>query len=108
MSLLVPVRRPQTRWKQVIPVYDGRECPDCGAVCLGPKMQSRHERWHVDQLHWQERLVKSITDLFRKSGLRVAFERPGDDEDDEDDEETTGEDGYIRLAAKHDDEDDNE
>lgn len=99
MSILVPVRRPQTRWKQVIPVYDGRECPDCGAVCLGPKMQSRHERWHVDQLHWQERLIKSLAGVFRKAGLGVVFERAGNDDDDEE----IGEDGYVSLVTKNDD-----
>ena len=100
MRILVPVRRPQTRWKVIIPIYDGRECPDCGAICCGDAAVSRHERWHVDTINWEDRvtewqrkLTSSLAALFRKSGLGVTFEGPDEDDEDDDDDDD-------RLAAK--------
>jgi len=33
-------------WVLVIPIYDGRECPECRALVCGRKPQQQHERWH--------------------------------------------------------------
>jgi prophage tail gpP-like protein len=63
-----------------MPLYDGRECPDCGAVCLGSKAVDRHERHHVDQLNWQESLLQAIERIARAAGLRPRRDTGGDDE----------------------------
>jgi hypothetical protein len=36
------------KWRVVIPVSDGRECPDCYAIVRGRDGQAGHEQWHAD------------------------------------------------------------
>lgn len=33
-------------WDIKLPLYDGRECPECRAVVCGPRARKAHEAWH--------------------------------------------------------------
>lgn len=96
--------RNHPKWRQVLSLYDGRECPQCAAVCIGGAARIAHRRYHEEQLDWQRRMVDAVRSLALKAGLTVAEEEmpdsdlvtmgviaarydPEDDEDDEDDDE---------------------
>lgn len=92
------------KWRQVLSLYDGRECPECAAVCIGPAARIAHRRYHEEQRDWQRRMVDAVRTLALKAGLTVAEEEMPDadlvtmgviadrydpeDDEDEDDEET--------------------
>jgi hypothetical protein len=33
-------------WPVIIALYDGRECPRCGALVCGPRAKRKHESYH--------------------------------------------------------------
>ena len=45
MPLFQSVRRAK-RWPVVIPIYDARQCADCGAVVIEWHDQELHRAWH--------------------------------------------------------------
>src|ERR1700758_5488762 len=75
MPLFQSVRRAK-RWPVVIPVYDGRRCPDCGALVLADKGQELHRAWHEAQADWQEQVREAIRATAAGAGLTVG-EAPG-------------------------------
>lgn len=75
MSPLFQSVRRAKRWPVVIPIYDGRRCPDCGALVLADKGQELHRAWHEAQLGWQDGIVEAMHQLVTAAGL-TAVERP--------------------------------
>lgn len=57
------------QWKTVMPLYDGRECPDCGAVCIGKGARRTHREWHIDRTEFDSRAVDALRRLIREAGL---------------------------------------
>ena len=43
------VRLKRNKWPVAIPLYDVRECPDCGGLVWGWPGQWRHAQYHADQ-----------------------------------------------------------
>jgi hypothetical protein len=102
MSLLAPARRIYHGWRKVLPLYDGRECPDCGAVVLGREGRRLHREYHMAERAWQEWATDSLMQLAVHLGMAV--EEPA---------ELAAGDGYGRvdLAAAelgYDEEDDDD
>jgi hypothetical protein len=82
-------------WRKVMPLYDGRECPDCGAACIGRQGRQLHRDWHIRRTQWDTQVIDALAEVARRGGLRVGFEAIGeapegryDPEDDDDDEDT--------------------
>jgi hypothetical protein len=84
VSLLVPSRRVFRGWRKVLPLYDGRECPDCGAVTIGREGRELHRAYHARLGHWQDVTVDVLRALADRAGVKYveddAPERPGDGE----------------------------
>jgi hypothetical protein len=76
MPLFQAVRRAK-RWPVVIPIYDGRRCPDCGALVLGDKGQDLHRAHHEAQLHWQEAITEALRQTATGAGLSVGEDAGG-------------------------------
>jgi hypothetical protein len=70
MPLFQSVRRAK-RWPIVIPIYDGRRCPDCGGTVLADKAQELHRAWHEAQREWQEGVIEAIRSTAAGAGLSV-------------------------------------
>ena len=101
MGLLTPTRRVYHRWRPVLPLYDGRECPDCGAVVCGRESRRSHREWHMAAEAHREWVQSTLLQVARYAGMTVpelardvqgdgyervdlAAELAGDDEEDDD------------------------
>ena len=100
--MLAPTRRVYHRWRPVLPLYDGRECPDCGAVVCGREARRRHREDHMAREAWEGWVTDTLMQLAAWTGHPVTEaegkDAPGDG------------DGYGRvdLAVPDDDDDDEE
>jgi len=56
-------------WKMVMPVYDGRQCPECGACVVGRKGQKAHLEWHTRRTEWDSHLREAIRRALVELGL---------------------------------------
>jgi hypothetical protein len=82
-------------WKLVIPIYDGRQCPECGGLVVGVKARKAHQEWHTARTEWDSHIREAIRRLAAELGLNVREPRREDAPDgiyDEDIDE--------RLTAK--------
>lgn len=82
MGLLTPTRRVYHRWRNVLPLYDGRECPDCAAVVCGREARRVHREWHMAAEQWQEWAQSTLLQVARYAGMTVPELAPqgqGDD-----------------------------
>ena len=85
-------------WRIVMPLYDGRECPECGACCIGRESQRTHWDWHNEQREWQGTANQNFELLARKSGLPFGFEDQNHEDNDSDNDtepDGKGSDGYV-------------
>lgn len=71
MGLLTPTRRVYHRWRMVLQLYDGRSCPDCGAIVCGREDRRVHRERHMQERAWQEWAADSIIRIARAAGLPV-------------------------------------
>lgn len=71
MSLLSTVRYHGrgARWRTVIPIYDARECPQCGALVSGAKSRIKHRNDHEILRTWQHDLLNSLEIIAENAGL---------------------------------------
>jgi hypothetical protein len=102
VSILTPKRRVYHRWRSVLPLYDGRECPDCGVPVLGREARRVHRELHMAQQAWQEWVGDTLMQLARWTGHPVIEPARG---------EAGDEYGRVDLAAVElddDEEDDDE
>ena len=97
MRVLGRVRRWQ-RWRVALPLYDGRACPDCGAVCVGRGDRQVHRDWHIQRTQHDTAISDAIAVVATRLGLTVGYEHlgelpegrydPEEDDDDDEDEDT--------------------
>jgi hypothetical protein len=105
MGLLAPKRRIYHRWRTVLPLYDGKECPDCGVPVLGREARRIHREEHMRRQEWEQWVENTVRQIATFAGMTVleaeekraggdeygrvdlAGELPGDDEEDDDDED---------------------
>jgi hypothetical protein len=80
--LLAPARRVYHGWKKVLPLYDGRECPDCGAVVLGREARRVHREHHMAHRAWEEWVTDTLMQLAVHAGLAVEEPTGGEAGDD--------------------------
>lgn len=69
MSLLAPVRRVYHRWAMVMPLHDGRQCPDCGALVCGRDARRLHRELHMQTEQWQEWVGDTLMQIARHVGI---------------------------------------
>lgn len=99
-----------------MPVYDGRECPDCGACVLGSRARKHHQAWHNQRTDYDSQILAAVRKLASRAGLNViepAREEAPDGLYDDYDDQLTGKanaamngGSYVRLD--HDDTDEEE
>jgi hypothetical protein len=99
MGLLVPTRRVYHGWRKVLPLYDGRECPDCGAVILGREGRRLHREHHLRLEAWQDQVVAALRAVSRYAGMTVL---------EHDDGEPNSGEGYNRVNLRVPEYDDDE
>lgn len=92
MSLLAPKRRVYHRWRPVLPLYDGRECPDCGAVVCGREARRLHREWHMGREAWEEWATATIQQVAVFAGMQVEKRAGGEAGD-----------GYGRVNLREED-----
>lgn len=79
VSVFQSIRNHYPKWRTVLPLQDGRECPECLSVVVGGTARIHHRDYHTQQREWQEQMVKAMEDIARKAGLTTARQvpRPG-------------------------------
>lgn len=58
-------------WKTVLPLYDGRECPDCRAVVVGRDARRDHKTWHLERTEFDSRVLVALRKLVVAAGLNL-------------------------------------
>ncbi len=98
------------QWKLVLSLYDGRECPDCGSVCIGKKARQVHRQWHIDRTDFDSRAVDALRRLVVEAGLNPVdlAEPEGRYEADDLDERLTAKVRAVVGGGYDDEEDDDE
>jgi hypothetical protein len=99
-------------WKVVMPVYDGRQCPECAAAVVGRKGQKAHQEWHTRRTEFDSTLLAAVRKMALKMGLNPVEMRPGDtpdglyDVDEDQDERLTRKARQVAELDDYDEEDD--
>jgi hypothetical protein len=80
------------RWSIAIPLYDVRECPECGALVKGNDGQHRHWIYHNGQREWRAIVNDNFQVMADALEIETQSENQTDMESDdkEDEKETTG------------------
>ena len=96
-------------WHLSIPIYDGRDCPECGALIIGPKRRKAHQEWHMKRTEFDTATVAGLRKLTLKAGLNPVELDPRDAPDgiydeDQDDRLTA----KARLVSNYDEEDEDD
>jgi hypothetical protein len=68
-------------WYLSIPIYDGRNCPECGALCVGSGPRRDHQGWHTARTEFDTHLLEAVRQLAERLGLNVVEPR-GDESPD--------------------------
>ena len=94
-------------WHLSIPLYDGRDCPECGALAVGKAARKAHQEWHTARTDWDSHIREAIRRLASELGLSVREPRREDAPegiyDEDQDERLTAK---ARLVHGYEDEDD--
>ena len=48
------------KWPVVLPMYDGRRCPDCCAVVIGKHGQKDHWAQHEEMYAWRQEVEERL------------------------------------------------
>ena len=62
-------------WYLSIPVYDGRNCPECGSLCVGSGPRKDHQRWHTLRTEFDSQLLEAVRQIADRLGLNVVEPR---------------------------------
>jgi hypothetical protein len=65
-------------WYLSIPVYDGRNCPECGALCIGRGPRKDHQQWHMQRTQFDSLTRDALHRLVRAVGLNPVELDPDD------------------------------
>jgi hypothetical protein len=68
-------------WYLSIPVYDGRNCPECGALCVGKGPRKDHQAWHTARTEFDTLILDAVRQLADRLGLNVVEPRHEDSPD---------------------------
>lgn len=102
-----PFRDRFSKWPVVLALYDGRACPDCGAVVIHWQWRNTHKELHARQAEFERALhilndsVRNIA-RFLEMDVRSATpdDEPGGDDDGygDDDDDDPYDDRLTRKA----------
>ena len=71
MGLFHAARR-VSRWPVVLPLYDGRACPECAAVVIGGAAAViAHRDWHEGWRQTQDETVEAMRQVAIHAGMSV-------------------------------------
>ena len=59
------------RWPVVLPIYDGRQCPECHVPIIGHKARTKHTRMHEAKGEWDEYVHTVLAKLCEVAGMRM-------------------------------------
>lgn len=76
MPIFQAVRR-YKKWPIRVPLWDARECPDCGALTIGDNGQDEHRAYHEAIVEWQDWAEEVIKQAAAGAGL-TPWEPTGD------------------------------
>jgi hypothetical protein len=99
VGILAPTRRVHHRWPLILQLYDGRQCPDCGAIVCGREARRIHREDHMRRREWEEWVTNTIMQLARWTGHPVI-----DPARDQAPEESGGYEKVDLTAIEYDDE----
>jgi hypothetical protein len=105
-----PFRDHFSKWPVVLQLYDGRACPECGAIVIHWQMRQAHQDWHKRQ-HALDKAVRQLCEAVRvlavEAGLTVRTAADDDDDEDlDDDERLQVKVGRVLQGREYDDEND--
>jgi hypothetical protein len=58
-------------WPLTVPIYDGRQCPECGALCVGKSARKDHQDWHMRRTDFDTQVLDAVRQLASRAGLNV-------------------------------------
>ena len=88
--------RQYRNWHVVLPLDDGRECPDCRVPVVGEEACIAHIRKHETDTEWANQVVVALHRLCAVTGLTVAeLPREDDSNDSDDDDPPAALDGVV-------------
>ena len=67
-----PFRDRFSKWPVALALYDGRTCPECGAVVCTWQARKTHEEWHDELNNWCAEVDKAVRRIAKHVGLPVA------------------------------------
>jgi hypothetical protein len=56
-------------WHLSVPIYDGRDCPECGALCIGKNARRVHQQWHMRRTEFDSVTRDALRRLVVAAGL---------------------------------------
>src|ERR1700679_3370664 len=57
-------------WPLTIPIYDSRQCPECGALCVGKGARRDHQAWHMRRTEWDSTMMEAVRRTAIAAGLK--------------------------------------
>jgi|HubBroStandDraft_1064217.scaffolds.fasta_scaffold10549_2 hypothetical protein len=94
-------------WHLSIPIYDGRNCPECGALCVGKGARRDHQAWHMRRTEWDSTMMEAVRRTAIAAGLKPRM-MAADDSADGLYEHAPDESGYVNLRELGGQDDDDE
>jgi hypothetical protein len=58
-------------WHLSVPIYDGRNCPECGALCVGKEARKAHQAWHMRRTEFDTYMLDAMRIVCDRLGLKV-------------------------------------
>jgi hypothetical protein len=65
-------------WELTVPIYDGRQCPECGALCVGKQARRAHQQWHMRRTEFDSLTRDALRRLVVAAGLNPVEHDPED------------------------------
>jgi hypothetical protein len=96
MGFFQAVRRHE-KWPVRLSLYDGRACPDCGAIVVGRDDRQAHRESHIRQTEFDSAVREFLRRLAEHTGMGYQLpegESPAYDQE-PDDDEIEEVDGYV-------------
>lgn len=72
MTFVSAFRR-EPKWRQVDPLRDGRECPECFATIYGRESRKAHREMHIERKAFDSMVLAALETISRHVGLNVVM-----------------------------------